>query len=491
MSKTSQTKIESELDEYLELCGSTDLYNKEIERLCTKFSEEDKKKILGYAKRLLDESNNKQEAYRTGIANLNFSIFAVLQKLSQNLITPTATSDIYKIDMSNAAKDIESHLIYMETIKKKKRKELSEERRVLEKSNGDPKKIKTLSQTIESLKPKKIKPKDVIFSDNAPSSRSKESSISKAIRFLVAYNVIKYVSPNAYILNMKHWFNFQRYSLNNKELLEHILPLLASFLKFNAPYKVDDFLKHIDKIVGYTLKAPQNHALFANIENYIIRLLKEGEDPTISFKIIHDKTNSKLDNKTIFTDVDELQIIFNELGTKLLKFRDTKDYEVAIEDIELLKVPSKTINSIHSKQEKSFVIYNDMYEHDDPKYTARKNKAEENGDTHYSKNEYEVIFSADSNMNDFFNMDVLRNTKLFQQEDEKEKFISEELNQILNSDKTIDDYKNKVLIKGSGNIDDILSYAQMNGHVKILHPPFLINKLKEILDTYSHMYNRV
>ena len=487
MAKTSMKIIENNMNKELELCSSKSLYDKEVERICTKYTDNDKKKIEKYAETLLQKNDDELESYRTGINNLNFSIIAVLDRLNVSLTAPTKTVDIYSMDMEDTSKTIETHVTYIDKINSKKIKELTAERKVLIDTKGDKKKIESLSRTIDNLQPKKIKDKKKVFAGTGVDYRPKRDSIEKALKFLSVYNVITQVPPNSYKLNMEHWFNFQRYSLNNRKIFKDLLPLLAAFLKYNAPNKVDNFLNHIDKIVGHTLKAPKNHASFANIENFIIEKLNDkndDDDPKISFKVLDSNNDKNLDGKTSFIDVNELQIIFDENGTKILKFKDGKNYQIPIEDIYLILVPDKTENSLDTKTNDGFVIYNDLYADkiQDPKHKEKVKSRIDSGDTNYTSKHYFTVFEANSNMIDFFDMNVLRKTEIYKQEQEKEEFISKELNGILDTDKTLDDYKSKFFVTGEGTADDILDYVQRNQKdVKLLHPPFLILRLKEIL----------
>ncbi|WP_434658558.1 hypothetical protein [Sulfurimonas sp. NW9] len=475
------------IEQNLELCGSDEVYYQELERICTEYSEADEQKIEQYVQTLIKESDENKAPYRAGIQNVNFAIVAVLDRLINETNYPIKTTDIYKINTEEIHKIVETHIQLLQTINAKKRKNLQEELQALQRE--DPlkhkEKINSLSKHIERLKDSKKKIKISVFANDDSTYKPKRDAIEKALKFLSVYNVITYVSPNAYKLNMQHWFNYQRFSLNNTYLLVDLLPLLAAFLKYNAPNRVDNFLSHIDKIVGFTLQAPKNHAAFANIENYIIRILSD-DTSTLSFKL--NKTNSSLNNKVEFENVDTLQILFEQDRKKYLKFEEhNKKYQVRIEDILYLKVPDKTETSVYWKDTKCFVIFNDMYEHNHKIYQDRKKEKINEGSTHYYKEDIEVIFEANTNMKDLFDLHVLKNTVMYIEEAEKESFTAE-IKDKIDLSKDID-FRNKIYITGKGCKDDILSYAQRSGtDIKLLYPKYLVAELKKIIRECELMY---
>lgn len=480
-------EVKDYIEENTELCGSDNIFYAEVERISTKYTDIDEIAIERYLQTLINQSDEKSEPYRTGITNIHYAILAVLDKLISHKGYPVKTADIYNIDTEHIHQIIEKHVQLIKTLNKDKRKILQDERHKLfeEDAIKHKKKIESLDKHIERLKDSKKKNKLDVFKDDT--SKAKRDAIEKALKFLSVYNVIKYITPNCYILNMDHWFNYQRFSLNNKRLLTEVMPLLASFLKYNAPNRVDDFLGHMDKIVSFTLRAPKNHAEFANIENHILKLV-EDDTSTLSFKL--KDTDSSLNNKIDFEDVDTLQIIFEKDDKKYLKFKDKGTYyQVAIEHIEYLKVTDKALNSVYWKDTKCFVIFNDMYEHKHEKYKERKKSNASTVDTNYSKEYIDVIFEAKTNMDSFFDMHVLKNTIIYKEEDEKRSFIIKMINEI---GEVMDlDYRNKIYITGKGSKDDILSYAQRSGtDIKLLHPQYLVKELQKVIAECQLMYSK-
>ncbi len=186
-----------------------------------------------------------------------------------------------------------------------------------------------------------------------------------------------------------------------------------------------------------------------------------------------------------------MQIIFDEADQKILKFSDnTINYKIPIQDIYFIYVPDATENSM-KRSDDNFVIYNDDYAEkiDDKKHKDKLQERVDANNMSYTSKDYFVIFEANSNMKEYFEMEVFIDTKIYIQEEEKGTFVTEELNSILDNPKTIDDFKNKIIITGKNTIDEILDCAQRNAkNVTLLHPPFIVEKLKEIIHEMDRQY---
>jgi len=162
--------------------------------------------------------------------------------------------------------------------------------------------------------------------------------IWKAIRYLQSYNLITMTDDtgavhNSYYLNLEHWFKFQKHSFTDKDFIKNILPLLAAFLKYTAPNKVNDFLTSLDEIVDYLYKDPNNFSSSNNKESIILEALSKNKHLDIEV----DENN----NDTFFKNVKPRDLFFDDQHNKVLYWEHKKSYTESIFSIDRIFITGK------------------------------------------------------------------------------------------------------------------------------------------------------
>ncbi len=252
------------------------------------------------------------------------------------------------------------------------------------------------------------------------------------------------------------------------------MPLLISFLKYNALNKVNHFLSKIDNIVEFLYTPSKNYEKYSAIENYIIKT--HNYNLLLTFETFDNEIIKILDNNSMFEDVKILNIKVDENNNKYLKFKttdeedfiDSKIYEIPIEKIYRIYIDDKNEdNSVWLESKKSYVIYNNIY----------KDKIK---NSNYPKeaNLYKTILEADANMLKFFNIKPLKNQKIYKTKNDKIELIKLE-----NLDININN--SNIYLTANDTKENILNVVQKNiPYIKILQPTVLFDNLNEILKQY-------
>jgi hypothetical protein len=480
-----QSKLSSKT---MDFYTSDELFKKNIKKVQKEFKRDDAYTVEYLCNEKRDESFVHLEPYRTKISNINFVIINIIQKLIDEPSHILTTRTIYETVTENISIKIEGYLIKYELIKNKKikkirlkicnnKKKLKNLRVLLHQGsqlvkNNISKEIEEIEEKINDLKaiceklknPKKNKAKvlenKVEFSSDGSKEldRKARDIIHNSLKYLSSYNIIKKVKGrDEYKLNIEHWFEYTDYSIRSKKMLKNILPLLIAFLKYNAPNRVDDFLKYFHEITWALLSTPSNMSDYANIENYILKRF-EKDVKNISFRVLDKDTDEELDKRIDFINVIPLQIIIIENSVKVLKFFDEnkdKIYEIKISKIFRLIVVLNTDKSIYIKSDKKSYIYNDALS----KYIRSKEYKEQRETYALNTNftyghKINTLLESDTNMLDFYQNTLLKNIKIFSTQSEKMYLFKE----------YIDDYFSKESAETIGKIKTHIERKLYNGN---------------------------
>ena len=161
--------------------------------------------------------------------------------------------------------------------------------------------------------------------------------IWKAIRYLQSYNLITMTADtgavhNSYYLNLEHWFKSQKHSFKDKDFIKNILPLLAAFLKYTAPNKVNDFLNYLDEIVDFLYKDPKNFSSSNNKESIVLEALKQKK--CLDIEVLEG------DKDTFFKSITPLQLFFDDNYNKVLSWKYKRTYQEKIYYIDKISIQS-------------------------------------------------------------------------------------------------------------------------------------------------------
>lgn len=522
--KSLEDKSDEEIEEilnniYIDVYTSDKLFQDILEKIKKELYFIDEYDVEYTVEEKKEKSFLQLEPYRTKISNINFVLINILKKLTDEPDYILTTRTLYETVATNVSTDVESYLTKYKLLNEVKLDKLELKLKLRKKKLKEASNIesKIIEQEIDSIKnkiyvlknPKKLKDQVLInevqydVEGSKPEDTKTRDIIQKALKYLSSYNLIKRIDgKDAYKLNIDQWFGYTKYAIRNKSILNNFLPLLISFLKYNAPNRIDDFLKHFGEIVWALSSPPEDMAEYANVENYILRALNIT-NTTISFRVLDKDTSDDIDSKVDFINVQPIQIIIIESSIKVLKFFDAdedKEYEIQINKIFRLTVPLNTENSIFIASTKESYIYNDGLS----EYIKSKEYLESREE--YYLNEHfnhgiktSVILESDTNMLDFYENSFFKNIKTFTTQEDKnllfKEYIDEYLIEVDNVNRMkIKNHLEKNLYSGSKiyaiieneKVNDILSLVLKGESVNIIYP---LSLQKKYLNTINEKNN--
>lgn len=285
--------------------------------------------------------------------------------------------------------------------------------------------------------------------------KNKRDIIDDCLDYLKSYDLITYKvvnNKNTYVLNLDSWFNSQKHPLSDVATLKELIPLLISYIKYNAPHKVDGFLSHIDEIVDYLFLSPEKFSEYFVLEHTILTAIDKGKN----LNILVEKGKEKIFHENIFID----KIVINDDGDKTLTWIDnSRKYEIDLYNIVSIELVDQTKKKKNSNEfgipkTQDFMSYKE-------KYNIPNRK------------KYNTILEVDISLSNFFDIKPLKSQMNYKTESEKFQFCK---------DNGLDNIKNKIYVTAIDTIDEILHVAKRSiPSVKILEPADMKDRFEDII----------
>lgn len=471
-----------------ETLPSQELYGKLMQETINKLDEMDDKEKEHLIKKL--ETNLKKSKKKLG--DLKKSTDKQIEQLDKNLKRDLEAEEAsykkkYKgyFDKDLDAKETEmrnkvkENNIDKQEFEKKYKDFLKDQYLVL-----DPKNLPETRVVKAGSKTAKKQVEFINSDDEKHLKKKKRDLIDNCLSFLKAYNLIQKkekqkdnndqehnqednnqkkenTGDNNYLkLNLKHWFEHQEHEINDVEILNVILPLLVSFIKFDNSHRVDNFLFHIDQLIDYTFQNPEKFSKTDPIEELLIKASAENKALDIYVNLVNGEDCHK--NVTF----EEIRV--DDDNEKYIFFKE-KDIDIYITDITKVNF-SKDKTSTPPDSKSSFV--SDLSVRSNFS-VAESFKQHKNNFNIPDRKSYKAILEVDIRLLEFFDIKPLKNQTMYKTDAEIKQFCI---------DNNIDRVKNKIYVSAEDTTEQIIHVANRSiPHVKILKPDFIQKKFNDTI----------
>lgn len=284
-----------------------------------------------------------------------------------------------------------------------------------------------------------------------------------------------------YQIDINKWFNeYNRYFLNNKELLIEISPLIISYLKSDRKLTVSNFFQKIDSIIYEISKPIEKTSSNYKLEYEILESIQNN----LELKIIVEKSKNNLTNKTIFP----IRICIDNTNQKYLEYYQSIKGKPDIKKIETILI--KQIYDINNTNLSAKDFYLSKLPKDRQKEILSLNKSFMINDIIKSEiipklalepteNEEQIILECNSVLFEYFLYKPLKNQSTFKTEDELKYF--EEVYSITPKD-------NKFYVVATDTITNASSsILKCLGEVKVLTPTSLNDLILEKIQKHNSL----